>query len=93
MDNDTLANKPAKSTLSLALLTNLGTSAMWTEHISKRIINHLVPETMQIWLSSDDGRWVEIGLSGWPVDVRHRCHILLLGFTRFEAVMTSVMGR
>jgi len=33
------------------------------EHISKKIINHLVPESMQIWLSSDDGRSVEIRLT------------------------------
>lgn len=31
--------------------------------------------------------------SGWPVDVKHRCHIRLSGFTRLGDVMTSGMGR
>jgi hypothetical protein len=50
------------------------------EHISERIVNHLVPQTMRIWLCSDDGRSVEVRLtSGRETPMPHpavRVHAL-----------------
>lgn len=31
--------------------------------------------------------------SGWPVDVKQRCHILLFGSTHLEEAITSGIGR
>uniref|UniRef100_A0A0A9GMA2 Uncharacterized protein n=1 Tax=Arundo donax TaxID=35708 RepID=A0A0A9GMA2_ARUDO len=44
---------------------------------------------LALWLLTKWSQWK----SGWPVDVRQRCHILLLGFTCFGVVMTSVNGK
>ncbi|RRT82566.1 hypothetical protein B296_00014606 [Ensete ventricosum] len=57
---------------------------------------YLDGQALSFKVTTGDGLSVlsfNVSKSGWPVDVKHRCHILLFGSTYLVDAMTSVTGK